>query len=75
MRRIRFGENLRRLRLERGLTQRQLAELVKYDRKRIGWVESGKGFGNVLLAASLADALGVTLDELVYGTEKHEEQD
>ena len=44
-----MGENLKRLRMERGWTQEQLANLIETDRRYISAMESGRGIGRNLL--------------------------
>lgn len=45
-------------RIEKGLTQEQLAKLVDIDRTMIGKIESGAATPSVNLAKKIADILG-----------------
>ena len=59
-----FGNRIRTLRKERGLSQEDLAELSGLDRTYISGIE--RGLRNVALRniAALAQALGVSLADL-----------
>lgn len=60
----RFGQRIRELRKERGLSQEDLAELCGLDRTYISGIE--RGLRNVALRniEALAQALGVSLSDL-----------
>jgi transcriptional regulator with XRE-family HTH domain/molybdate-binding protein len=60
-----FGERLRRLRLARGLTQVQLAELAEVSRQLIGAVEADRHLPRVDAAVRLAAALSTSVEELL----------
>jgi transcriptional regulator with XRE-family HTH domain len=65
-RRLVAGESpLRVFRDWRGLTQARLAELARVNRVQIADIEAGRKTGSVETLKRLADALGVTVDELV----------
>ncbi|MBM4422449.1 MAG: helix-turn-helix transcriptional regulator [Chloroflexi bacterium] len=60
----RFGQRIRELRKERGLSQESLAELCGLDRTYISGIE--RGLRNVALRNidALAQGLGVSISEL-----------
>lgn len=60
-----FPANLKRARLARGLTQHQLAQLVDKREGDIRRWERGRNEPDFSTAVTLAEALGVSLDELV----------
>ncbi|WP_374572471.1 helix-turn-helix domain-containing protein [Phenylobacterium sp.] len=60
-----FGGNVRRLRLERGLTQEQLAFEAQLDLTYVGGIERGRRNPTLLVMVRLAKALGVEVLELV----------
>jgi transcriptional regulator with XRE-family HTH domain len=61
----RFGEKLRYLRRERGLTMRELADDLGFKSHGfIGDLESGRKHPSLDLAVTLADYFGVTVDQL-----------
>ena len=59
-----LGAQLRRLRLERGLSQEALAELAELNYKHIGKIELGKSDPGADVLVSLARALRVPVGEL-----------
>jgi transcriptional regulator with XRE-family HTH domain len=60
----RFGETLRRLRLERGHSQERFAELCGLHCTYIGSIEGGEKVVTIVTADKLARALGLSLTEL-----------
>jgi len=61
------GALIRRLRLEKGLTQKELAEKLQISDKAVSKWERGLGCPDVGLLTALAEALEVTLPELLAG--------
>ncbi|PEQ10604.1 transcriptional regulator [Novosphingobium sp. PC22D] len=59
------GSPLRVWREFRGLTQTALAEASSVNRVQIVDIESGRKSGSIETVKKLADALGITLDELI----------
>ena len=59
------GQRIRDEREKQNITQSQLAEAVGKDRQYLYKIESGKVTPNVSTIAVLAEALGVSLSELV----------
>lgn len=70
---IQFGAFIARLRKEMGLTQKELAGRLNVTDKAVSKWETGKGFPDVKLLEPLAQALGVSLVELIQG--KRQEAD
>ena len=64
-----LGENLKRLRQEKGLTQEQLAEITGLHRTYIGGVERGERNISLLNMERIARALGCPLSNLVEDIE------
>jgi transcriptional regulator with XRE-family HTH domain len=58
------GANVRRLRIERGLTQEALAAAAEIDMRYVGGIERGQENPTVSVLGRLAGALGVTPDVL-----------
>lgn len=53
-------------RMEKGLTQEQLASRVKATRQTIGLIEKGEYNPSLKLCISICKELGKTLDELFW---------
>lgn len=66
----RFGDLVRRVRLERGLSQERLAELSGLHRNYIGAVERAERTPSIVSADRLARALGSTLAGLFAELER-----
>jgi transcriptional regulator with XRE-family HTH domain len=60
-----FGTNVRRLRLEKGLSQEEFGFAAGIDRTYVSGVERGLRNPTLLLADKFAKGLGVELDELL----------
>ncbi len=60
-----IGVRIRRFRVERGLTQQQLAELSEQEPSNISHIERGATKLSLPTLVSIANALGVTVDELL----------
>jgi transcriptional regulator with XRE-family HTH domain len=62
----RFGEKLRRLRQQRGLSTRQLATILEMkSHSHIADMESGRNYPSVEVLVKLADFFLVTTDQLL----------
>lgn len=60
-----FGKKLKRLREEAGLTGAELARLVKTSKKQVSFWENDKAMPSKIKLKALAEALNVSVDELV----------
>ena len=61
------NETIRLLRERKGLTQKQLADILCISDKTVSKWETGKGLPDISLLEDLARALGVSLTELMTG--------
>lgn len=59
-----FGRNLKRLRLEKGISQESLALSADLDRTYIPSIEKGERNVSIIVAEKLAIALNVKFSEL-----------
>jgi transcriptional regulator with XRE-family HTH domain len=66
----RFGELVRRLRVERGLSQERLGELTGLHRNYVGAIERAERTPTITTADKLARALGLTLAGLFAELER-----
>jgi transcriptional regulator with XRE-family HTH domain len=62
---VRFGHKLREIRLQRGISQEELAERAGLHRTYVSSVERGERNISLVNIENLARALGVTLAELM----------
>jgi len=58
-----FGENLKRLRLEKGISQESLALSADLDRTYIPSIEKGERNVSITVVEKLANALNVNISE------------
>lgn len=61
------GRLIRRLRTEKSMTQRQLAEAVGVSDKAVSKWENGRGAPDITLVSALAKTLGVAAETLLTG--------
>jgi transcriptional regulator with XRE-family HTH domain len=64
-----LAENLRRIRVQRGITQAQLAELAAVDLRTVQRLESGTYNARLRALERLCEGLGVEPGELLAPTE------
>ena len=63
---------LKLARVEKNLTQQELADLVEATRQTIGLIEKGEYNPTLKLCTKIAKALGRTLDQLFWEAENNE---
>ena len=61
----RFAKNLSSYRRQSGMTQLELAERLNYSDKSVSKWERGDGLPDLFVAATIADMLGVSLNDLI----------
>jgi putative transcriptional regulator len=66
MEEIEIGNHLKLARVEKGLTQAELADLAGVTRQTIGLIEGGRYNPTLKLCLILARATGRSLDELFW---------
>ena len=64
-----FGEIIKKLRTDKGLTQDEIAEKIYVTRTAISKWESGRGFPNIESLKAISKYFSVSLDELLSGEE------
>lgn len=60
-----FGENLKRLRLAKNMSQTDLGQQLAVDKGYISTLESGKKNTTLATIGKLAKALGVSIEDLI----------
>ena len=60
-----LGNNIRKFRLQAGIKQEKLAELVDCTGSHIGQIERGRGVPSLEMVVRIANALHVTVDQLL----------
>lgn len=66
---VEFGEKIKQLREEKGMTQQTMAEKLYVTRQAVSRWECGARYPDLLTAKKIAQILEVTIDELVSGEE------
>jgi transcriptional regulator with XRE-family HTH domain len=61
------GKNIRRLRVQKGLTQEELAFEAEIDLTYVGGIERGRRNPSLMVLVRIAKALGVQLPRLLEG--------
>ncbi|MER0283020.1 helix-turn-helix transcriptional regulator [Clostridioides difficile] len=65
-----FGENLKRLRKERNLSQEQLSEMLNVSRQAISKWESNKTYPDIENLMLLRNIFNIVLDDLLFDENK-----
>ena len=60
-----FGKEIKQIRVDRNLTQTELAKATGLPQNTISWIEQDKGNANIQQCVILADYYGISLDELI----------
>lgn len=60
-----LGKNIRKYRLMLGMRQEDLAELCDCSNSHIGQIENARGIPSLEMTVKIANALSVTVDQLV----------
>lgn len=60
-----LGKNIRKYRLMLGMRQEDLAELCDCSNSHIGQIENARGVPSLEMTVKIANALSVTVDQLV----------
>ena len=61
----RLGQNLKRIRIKKGISQGDIARELKVSRGFISTIENGKTNPTLATIAKLARAIGVSVDKLI----------
>ena len=67
------NKKLKMARIEKGLTQEDLANLVGVTRQTIGLIEAGKYNPSLKLCIAICKATGKTLDDLFWQEDEEDE--
>ncbi|MBQ7933169.1 MAG: helix-turn-helix domain-containing protein [Lachnospiraceae bacterium] len=67
-----FGENLKRIREEKGITQQTLADRLYVTRQAVSRWEGGSRYPDLMTAKKMAKYFGVSMDELVSDDDMQE---
>ena len=60
-----IGENIRKIRIDKGLTQRDLAAKLQITQQSIAQYENGKRIPKLSTVRKIANALNVSLNEII----------
>lgn len=66
---IEFGEKIKQLREEKGMTQQTMADKLFVTRQAVSRWESGSRYPDIYTTKKIADILNVSIDELLSGEE------
>lgn len=72
---LNIGMNIRRLRIAKGLTQEQLAELLTISAAAVSKWEARNTYPDITMLFPLAEIFGVTIDELLGYDEARAKED
>ena len=61
---MKIAENLKRIRTEKGISQKELARGANCTQAMIGHIEGGNKIPSLALAYNIANILGCTIDDI-----------
>ena len=64
-----FGDNLKKIRVEKNISQQELADLINSHSTHISRYERNMAAPSIDVVKKIAEALDVTTDTLIYGTQ------
>lgn len=60
-----YGKEIRKIRIDNGVTQSELANKTGIPQNTISWIELDKGIPNIWQCVQIANYFGISLDELI----------
>lgn len=67
-----ISKNIKRLRNEKGFTQDLLAEKLHITRQAVSSWENDRTQPDIDMLEKLSEVFGISIEELIYGKEKHQ---
>jgi len=67
-----IGRRIKEIRLEKSLTQEELAEMCNLTASSISYIESGKKKASLKSLVKLGNIFGVTVDTFLIGNQKND---
>ena len=62
-----FGEQIKKIRAEKNLTQQKMADMLNVSRQAVSNWENDKNLPDIEMIINMSRAFNMTLDELVFG--------
>lgn len=66
-----ISKNIKRLRTEKGITQETFAKTINVSRQAVSSWETGRTQPDIDMLGTLSEALGVSVEELIYGERRN----
>ena len=71
---MKFGDNLRKIRKSKKMSQEQLAEKMNVTRQSVSKWENGESLPDIVSIMSLSDLYQISIDELLKGDKRMKEK-
>ena len=62
---LKLGQNIKKFRKQKGLSQNELAEIVNFSREHLACIETGREYISRRKLFQIADSLDISLKELI----------
>ena len=62
---LKLGQNIKKFRKQKGLSQNELAEIVNFSREHLAYIETGREYISLRKLFQIADSLDISLKELI----------